>query len=278
MRLKKRGKNQVCFFDANMEIQLLWRLKILADLGRAVEQEELTIHYQPIVDESGCILKLEALARWQHPTEGWIGPDLFIPIAEASQLIMPLGKLVLCTVLKDMENWAKIAPHVKWNMAINISHFQLAHPHFQAQIEQILLDSDFAFGRLIFEVTESALAKDIDISIEKMQALISQGISFSLDDFGTGYSSLEYLKILPITELKIDKSFVKTIPKDPHDLAIIKSVLSLAREMGLKVTAEGVETAEQCQFLKDLKCDFYQGYYFSKPLPASDIEKILCEI
>lgn len=272
---KKAGKNQACLFSTQMEAQLLWRLKIQTDLSTAIEQEALTVHYQPIVDESGCIVKLEALVRWQHPTEGWIGPDVFIPIAEAARLIVPLGNQVLRTVLQDMKSWLKKTPGLHWSVAINISQFQLTYPYFQEQVEQILSEFRFAYGRLIFEVTESALAEDIEASIEKMRALTALGIVFSLDDFGTGYSSLEYLKRLPIEALKIDKSFVDGIPADANDIAIIKSVRSLATEMGLRVVAEGVETAQQFQFLKDLKCDRYQGYYFSKPLPASAIEKLM---
>lgn len=272
---KKSGKNRVCLFDSQMETQLLWRLKIQADLALAIEQEALTVHYQPIVDSTGCIVKLEALVRWQHPTEGWISPDLFIPIAEASQLIVPLGRQVLNIVLKDMERWLKLAPYIHWSVAVNISQFQLSYPHFKEQIDESLSEFDFAYGRLVFEVTESALAEDIEKSINTMQALAIHGITFSLDDFGTGYSSLEYLKRLPIKELKIDRNFVNTIPADIKDLAIIKSVCLLAKELELKFVAEGVETTEQFEFLKNYECDRYQGYYFSKPLPSSGIEQLM---
>lgn len=271
----KMGKNRVCLFDSQMESKLLWRLKIQADLALAIEQEELTVHYQPIVDSSGCIVKLEALVRWQHPTKGWVGPDLFIPIAEASQLIMPLGRQVLNIVLKDMEDWLTVASDIKWGVAVNISQFQLAYPNFQAQVKQILSGFSFAYGRLSFEVTESALAEDVESCITIMQGLAIHGITFSLDDFGTGYSSLDYLKRLPIEELKIDRSFVNNIQADQKDLAIIKSVCTLAREMGLRVVAEGVENAKQFQILKDLKCDHFQGYYFSKPRPSVEIKKLL---
>lgn len=272
---KKGGKNRACLFNAGMETLLLRRIKIQADLKTAIEQKALTVHYQPIVDAAGNIVKLEALVRWQHPTENWIGPDVFIPIAEDAHLIVPLGNQVLSTVLEDMENWLKVAPDLQWTVAVNISQFQLTYPHFQAHVEQILSRFSLVSGRLVFEVTESALAENIEASISKMQALTVLGISFSLDDFGTGYSSLNYLKRLPITELKIDKSFVDGIPEDLNDIAIIKSVRSLATAMELQVVAEGVETAEQFQFLKDLECDHYQGYYFSKPQPAAGIEQLL---
>lgn len=272
---KKFGKNQACLFNARMETQLLWRIKIQADLKTAIDQGALTVHYQPIVDDSGCIVKLEALSRWQHPTDGWIGPDVFIPIAEASHLIVPLGSQILSTVLNDMENWLQATPDLQCTVAVNISQFQLAYPRFQAHVEQLLSGLDFSPGRLVFEVTESALAEDIQASVCQMQALAALGISFSLDDFGTGYSSLNYLKRLPIKELKIDKSFVDGIPEDRNDIAIIKSVCSLATAMELEVVAEGVETNEQFQYLKNLKCDRYQGYYFSKPRSAKDIEHLL---
>ncbi|MDV6328137.1 EAL domain-containing protein [Idiomarina sp. Sol25] len=272
---KEQGKNRVCFFNSDLEYRLLWRLKIVSDLRTAIDEESLSVQYQPIVDASSGIVKVEALARWNHPTEGWISPETFISIAETYQLIVPLGNFVLRTSIKDMERWLKKEPGLNWRIAINISQFQLSYNHFKRQIEQALSDSKIDPRRLILEVTESSLAHDIDESIEKMTALKSLGLTFSLDDFGTGYSSLAYLKQLPISELKIDRSFVKDLPTDLDDVAIATSVLSLAKAMGLEVVAEGVEKSKQWEFLKDLKCDLFQGYYFSKPLTANDIANLI---
>lgn len=274
---KERGKRQVCCFDASSEKRLLQRLTVESDLRTALTENTLEVHYQPVVDCDSRIVKVEALVRWNHPTEGWIPPDLFIPIAEAYQLISPLGHYVLTTAIKDMENWLTIAPELNWQVAINISQFQLSDDHFKRQTSALLKQSSLKPGHLIFEVTESAVAEDIDDNINRMSALKSMGLSFSLDDFGTGYSSLAYLKQLPIGELKIDRSFIRDVPQQLDDVAIVNSVLSLAKAMGLSVVAEGVETDEQWQYLKSLNCEKFQGYYFSRPLPADRIEQLIKE-
>ncbi|MGX5915585.1 sensor domain-containing phosphodiesterase [Aliidiomarina sp. Khilg15.8] len=272
---KAQGKSRVCFFNSDLEARLLKRLTMESELRNAIAEGTLTVHYQPIVDESSRVVKVEALARWNHPTEGWITPETFIPIAESYQLIIPLGEFVLKTAIRDMEAWLTSEPELNWQVAINISQFQLSYDDFPSQIQAALADSRLDPSRIILEVTESALAQDIDESIARMAAIKSLGLGFSLDDFGTGYSSLAYLKRLPISELKIDRSFINDLPDELDDIAIVNSVLSLAKAMELEVVAEGVENEQQWQFLKNLKCERFQGYYFSRPQPASEIEKLI---
>lgn len=272
---KSKGKSQVCSFNSDLEERLVKRLKLESDLRDAITTGGLTVHYQPIVDKESRVLKLEALVRWNHPSEGWISPDVFIPIAESYQLIIELGKFVLETSIRDMRAWQQMAPELAWRMAINISQFQLSYDDFPAQVEAALASSGVDPDRLILEITESSLAQNIDVSIEKMAAIKSLGLAFSLDDFGTGYSSLAYLKQLPISELKIDRSFIQDLPHQLDDVAIVNSVLSLAQAMDLEVVAEGVENKEQWQFLKGSGCDFFQGYYFAKPQPADEIAELI---
>ncbi|MGM0481469.1 MAG: EAL domain-containing protein [Pseudomonadota bacterium] len=272
---KEHGKSRVCCFDADSERRLQKRVTMESDLRVAVAEDELSVHYQPVVDDSSRIVKVEALVRWHHPTEGWIPPDVFIPIAEAFKLIISLGNFVLKTAIKDMESWMAKDPSLNWQVAINISQFQLSYEHFESQTKAALKDSKLDPSQLVFEITESALAQDIDKNIERMKALQSLGLAFSLDDFGTGYSSLAYLKQLPISELKIDRSFIRDVPDQLDDVAIVNSILSLAKAMDLNVLAEGVETNRQWQYLISLNCKLFQGYYFSKPLPAGEIENLI---
>jgi len=272
---KKKGKNQVCVFSSDMEARLLERLTLKSELRTAINENQLTVHYQPVMDQDSNIVKLEALVRWFHPTKGWIRPDIFIPIAEAYQLIVPLGDFVLHRVLQDLVSWRAVSPDLDWKVAVNISQFQLSYEHFYDQAVAAFTEYQLDPSQVIFEVTESAIAQNIDKSIAKMSALKALGITFSLDDFGTGYSSLAYLKQLPISELKIDQSFVKSLPDDLDDVAIVHSILSLAKAMNLRVVAEGVETNQQWAFLKSGHCDNFQGYLFAKPMPANDIEKII---
>lgn len=272
---KSAGKNRYRLFNDQMERKLLRRLQLRADLADAIDCQALTVHYQPIVDQSSRMIKMEALVRWRHPKEGWIGPDVFIPIAETSHLIMPLGDLVLRTVIGDMNRWLEANSDFEWQTSINISQLQLAYPNFFERVSEALAETGLDASKLVFEVTESSVAEDVQTNIRRMKALSALGITFSLDDFGTGYSSLSYLKSLPIHELKIDRSFVRNIPENPDDNAIIQSILSLAKAMDLSVVAEGIETLEQWQYLADLGCKYFQGYYFAKPMPASDIERLI---
>ncbi|MEP4548462.1 MAG: EAL domain-containing protein [Saccharospirillum sp.] len=269
---KKQGKNRVCFFNREMEQRILLRLERQQDLRQAIAEDALLVHYQPKVDQNSNIVGLEALVRWFHPTDGWISPEEFIPIAEDHQLIIPLGNFVLRQALKDLERWLVINPELNWTLAVNISQYQLSSELFQHQVDMLLQEINVNPASLMLEVTESALAEQIDISILHMNALKELGVTFSLDDFGTGYSSLAYLKQLPIKELKIDKSFVNDLPGGVDDVKIVNSILSLAKAMDLDVVAEGVESIEQFNFLIEGKCDQFQGYYFSRPLAASDID------
>lgn len=269
---KKDGKNRISLFNHAMEERVLVRLERQADLRQAISEGSLCVYYQPKVDQTSKVVGLEALVRWQHPVDGWISPEEFIPIAEDHQLILPLGDFVLQQAMKDMESWLAINPDLNWTLAVNISQYQLSSEQFLNQIESVLNGSCVDPKTLVLEVTESALAEQIECSIQRMNALKALGITFSLDDFGTGYSSLAYLKQLPINELKIDRSFLQDLPDGIDDVKIVNSILSLAKALGLSVVAEGVENAEQWHFLINGKCDQFQGYYFSRPLPASEID------
>lgn len=272
---KKDGKDRISFFNQTMEARVLTRLERQSDLRQAIQEGALCVYYQPKVDQSATIVGLEALVRWQHPVDGWISPDEFIPIAEDHQLIIPLGEFVLQQALKDMAGWLSINPGLKWTLAVNISQYQLASEQFHSQVESALRSSTVNPGSIVFEVTESAVAEHIELSIQRMNAIESLGIRFSLDDFGTGYSSLAYLKQLPIRELKIDRSFLQDLPDGIDDVKIVNSVLSLAKALYLDVVAEGVENSEQWCFLINGGCDQFQGYYFSRPVPATEIEKLV---
>ncbi|MCH8531976.1 MAG: EAL domain-containing protein [Saccharospirillum sp.] len=272
---KQAGKSRVCFFNHNMEKRILNRLKLEADLRHAIAEKQLSVHYQPVVNSESLTIGLEALARWNHPEQGWINPEEFIAIAESHQMIIQLGDFVLNKAMEDYVRWKSTAPELKWRVAINISQYQLASDAFLEQVKSALARHDIDPGSLILEVTESTVAESIETSIRMMGNLKELGLTFSLDDFGTGYSSLAYLKQLPISELKIDKSFVDDVPNGEEDVKIVQSILSLAKAMELEVVAEGVETSEQWQFLKAQGCDFFQGYLFSRPLPAREVEALI---
>lgn len=272
---KHLGRGRISFFDTQMESKLLKRLNMVAELKLAIQQNLLSVHYQPVVNDKTGIVKVEALVRWQHATQGWISPEIFIPIAEANQLIIDLGIFVLKTAIKDMQQWQMEAPKLDWQVAVNISQFQMAYEHFHQQVKSLLDQTNFNAHHLVFEITESAVAENIAVTIDRMHKLIDLGITFSMDDFGTGFSSLSYLKQLPITELKIDRSFVNNVPKERDDKAILSSVLTLAKALQLKVVAEGVENQQQLDFLTEIHCDFYQGYYFSRPLAATQISELI---
>ena len=218
---------------------------------------------------------VEALMRWQHPRQGQISPDRFIPLAEDSGLIVPMGEWVLRAACRQLALFATHEELSKRSIAVNLSARQLAHPDFVSTVKQILNTTGAPPWRLKLEITESMLLTDIDQTIEKLHALSSMGIQLSLDDFGTGYSSLSYLKRLPLDQLKIDQSFVRDVLLDASDAAIARSIIGLADSLGLTVIAEGVETQEQREFLAEQGCFAYQGYLFGRPAPLADFEALL---
>jgi diguanylate cyclase (GGDEF)-like protein/PAS domain S-box-containing protein len=265
---KDGGRNTLRFFDAAMQAAVLAHAERLADLSRGLAHEEFVLFYQPQVNRHGVVTGAEALVRWQHATRGLVPPGEFIPLAEASKLILPLGQWVLERACAQAKSWASAPQTAKWTLAVNVSALQFAQPDFVAKVAHALHTTGANPARIKLELTESMLVSDLPGVIAKMQQVKAMGVSFSLDDFGTGYSSLSYLKLLPLDQLKIDKSFVDDILTDPNDTAIAHAVIALGHSLGLKVIAEGVETPEQRDLLASLHCDAFQGYLFGRPVPA----------
>lgn len=271
-RAKHDGRNTYRFFTAEMQSHSARSLQMESALRRALERKQLLLHYQPQISlRDGGIIGVEALLRWQHPELGMIPPADFIPIAEESGQILPIGEWVLRTAVRQMKTWMDtgISPMI---VAVNLSAVQFRHPHFPEVVARILDEESLAPGFLELELTESVAMVDAPAAIEVMDRLHARGIHMSIDDFGTGYSSLSYLKRFRVYKLKIDQSFVRDIDKDPEDRAIVIAIISLANGLGLKTIAEGVETEEQLAFLREQGCNEVQGYYFSKPLPADEFE------
>jgi diguanylate cyclase (GGDEF)-like protein/PAS domain S-box-containing protein len=272
---KEAGRNTWHFFDPLMEFRVKERAALEEDLRRGIEQQQLLLHFQAQVLETGCVTGAEVLVRWQHPLRGVVSPAEFIPLAENTGLILPLGLWVLQSACKQLALWASQAERAHLTISVNVSAHQFRDAGFVDEVRTVLKSTGANPQRLKLELTESLLVADVDEVIEKMLALKAEGVSFSLDDFGTGYSSLSYLKRLPIDQLKIDQSFVRDLLTDPNDAAIAKTIVALANSLGLGVIAEGVETQSQRDFLASLGCNAYQGYYFCHPLPINFFEEFL---
>lgn len=267
-RAKAGGRNQVSFFDPALQAEINVRAETLRDLRLAIDRDELRLFYQPIADASGRILGVEALVRWQHPVRGLVPPIQFIPLAEQVSLIQPIGKWVLDAACKQLAEWAKHPKRSGWTVAVNVCERELNDPNFVAHVLQTIEAHGVEPSRVKLEITEGMLLGDLDATMGKMQALQARGVTFALDDFGTGYSSLSYLRKLPLDQLKIDKSFVDDVLTDANNASIVRTILSLARALELSVIAEGVETAEQMQFLTTLGNSAFQGYHLCKPVPV----------
>lgn len=274
---KKSGRNAVCFYDQQMQDNIFARVLLESELHKAFEQQQFLLHYQVQVDRSSRPLGVEALVRWQHPTRGLIPPDEFITLAEESGLILPLGHWVLTTACQQLAAWSLQPETAHLTVSVNVSAKQLHLPIF---VEEVLALVDF-FGidpaKLKLEITESMLLDNVDDIITKMNMLKARGINFSLDDFGTGYSSLQYLKRLPLDQVKIDRSFVRDIATDSSDNAIVRTIIAMAQSLSLEVIAEGVETEEQRFLLMSNGCTRYQGYLFDRPVPIEQFEASLKE-
>jgi diguanylate cyclase (GGDEF)-like protein len=264
-------------FDPAMYERAIDRLQSENDLKRAVEREEFVVHYQPIVNlRTGEVCAVEALVRWEHPEWGLLNPDEFIPIAEESGLVIPMGEQVLREACLRANEWqeehARTPPLV---MSVNLSAGQLSRPGLAETVEAILQESGLEGSRLTLDVTETVYVKTLEVNTTVMDRLRRLGVRISIDDFGMGYSSLSYLKRLPADILKVDKSFVGGLKEDGADTAIVRMIIELAHTLGVEVIAEGVETGEQAALLEEMGCDFGQGFYFSKPLPPEDLFKYL---
>ncbi len=269
---KESGRNQLCFFEAALQEETNQRAMILQDLRKVLERDELVLFYQPVVNTEQDILGFEALVRWFHPVQGVVSPVSFIPLAEQSGLIIPIGVWILETACAQLAQWNMRPERAHWTMAVNVSARQFNQPGFAEQVQKVLQRTGARADRLRLELTESMLHDNIESTIVKMETLRQLGIRFSLDDFGTGYSSLSYLKMLPLDQLKIDKSFVDDIFDDPSHAAIARTIMALAKSLDLNVVAEGVETQQQLDWLLANGCKAFQGYFFSHPLPINEVE------
>ncbi|WP_342120684.1 EAL domain-containing protein [Pseudoduganella sp. OTU4001] len=272
---KAPGRNTMCFFDPAMQTVVSARAALDADLRHGLALQQFLLHYQPQVDGEGRITGAEALLRWQHPVRGLVPPMQFIPAAESSGLILPLGAWVLEQACEQLVAWAANPATAKLELAVNVSPRQFHQSDFVEQVMGALARSGASPRRLKLELTEGLLLDDVEASIAKMAALQAAGIGISLDDFGTGYSSLAYLKRLPLYQLKIDRSFVRDIVHNADDAAITKTILTLADSMGLSAIAEGVESEEQQRYLARQGCRAFQGYLFGPPLPVEQFEALL---
>lgn len=274
-RSKSSGRNTVRFFEAAMQADLARRTWLEDELQQALPNGQLSLHYQVQVDAAGRAIGAEALLRWRHPTRGMIPPGEFIPLAEDSGLIEPIGQWVLMEACRQLARWEAHPRLGALSLAINISPRQFKSEHFVANILEALMVTGARAEQLKLEVTESLAIDDFEASIVKLQQLQARGFRISLDDFGTGNSSLNYLTKLPLAQLKIDKSFVDELPDDPRDAMVAQTIIAMGQGLGLHVIAEGVETEAQRDFLAGLGCHAFQGYLFGRPVPSPIFEQSL---
>ena len=272
---KAAGRNALRFFDPAMQRALETRATLESNLHLAIAQQQFVLYYQIQVNTDQQPIGAEALVRWKHPQQGLISPAVFIPLAEETGLILPLGQWVLETACTQLKAWEAQAHTRDLVLAVNVSGRQFGADDFVNQIESLLASSAIEPSRLKLEITESMLLGNIENVISTMRQLKALGVSFSMDDFGTGYSSLQYLKRLPLDQLKIDQSFVRDIANDSNDQAIVRTIIAMAHSMNLNIIAEGVETEQQRELLTRSGCANFQGYLFSKPLPIDEFD-VLC--
>ncbi|MFF5289387.1 putative bifunctional diguanylate cyclase/phosphodiesterase [Paractinoplanes globisporus] len=273
-RAKQRGRGRAEVFDDTLRTAVELRLRTQEDLRHAIGGGQIRPHFQPIVDGvTAAVVGFEALARWQHPTRGLLGPADFIELAEETGLIVPLGAEILAQACAQAVRWQRDRPGRR--LSVNVAGAQLADPSFVATVSAVLGDTGLEPHLLSLEITETTLMADTEAAVETLRAIAALGVHLALDDFGTGYSSLTYLRRFPVEALKIDRSFVAGIGQDREDEAIVGMILNLSRALGLQVVAEGVETAEQIDQLRRWGCPLMQGFYFGRPMPAEQIEQFL---
>ncbi len=273
---KDMGRDNCQFYSASLTQRAQRRLNLESSLRQALVRNEFRLVYQPQYDlASDRISSIEALIRWEHPEQGDISPIDFIPLAEENGLIVPIGEWVLRTACTDAARWQQLGHNLR--VAVNLSPMQFKHPNLVGSVLDILAKTGLAPELLELEITEGAVMEDSGATLATLNSLHSHGLQIALDDFGTGYSSMNYLKRMPLNNLKVDKSFVKGLPYDQDNHAIVQAVLSLAKSFGFNVTAEGVETLEQAEALKSMACDTLQGYYFGMPVPATEVPGLLTQ-
>ncbi|WP_144114244.1 putative bifunctional diguanylate cyclase/phosphodiesterase [Paraburkholderia sp. BCC1886] len=265
------GRNAYCFFEASMNANVHEQLQLVQDLRSAIDRNELILQYQPkFTAPDGRVIGVEALVRWSHPVRGLIAPEQFIPLAEKTGLIVPIGEWVLEEACRQISEW-RHAGHADWTMAVNLSALQLGHGSLLQTVRDTLARYDLAPGCLTLEVTESTAMRNAEASLSVLRQLRDIGVRISIDDFGTGYSSLLNLKQLPASELKIDRGFVRDLVRDTDDAAIVSAIVALGRTLNLNIVAEGVETAAQQELLTQLGCDSLQGFLLGRPMSADQL-------
>lgn len=272
------GKNAFCYYDDKINEKLLEKIELQSEIRKAIENKEFQLYYQPLIElEKDRLVGFEALIRWNHPTKGMISPMEFIPTAEETGLIIPIGRWVLYEASRQLREWEKEG-HKDITMAVNLSARQFRDEDIVETVHEVIAETGADPHNLELEITESIALGDIEYSVETIKRLKEIGIQFSLDDFGTGYSSMSYLKQLPVKNLKIDKSFLDTAMDSENDQSIISTIIQLAQVLQLEVIAEGVEYQDQESFLKDVSCNKAQGYLYSRPVPHAEalglIEKL----
>jgi diguanylate cyclase (GGDEF)-like protein len=274
---KKAGGGCVRVFDEALRLRQIQRHELERDLRKALVQDELLPYYQPIIDlRQGRCIGFEALVRWRHPTHGLISPDAFIPIAEESGLLPRLTLQMLRRSAEQLADWlARFPESFPLKMNVNIGARDLAAGLLTEEVEKILQGSPLDGASFTIEVTETGLIENVNTALEVIEQLRSRGLQIAIDDFGTGYSSLAYLRKLPVTIVKIDRSFVSSMHLDDRCYTIVDSIIALGKRMGFQIVAEGIENTHQLRLLKLLGCDHGQGYFFSRPLPAEEVEQTL---
>jgi diguanylate cyclase (GGDEF)-like protein len=276
-RVKAHGRNASEFFDPAMDDQAAERLEMVNALRRAVERDELVVHYQPIIDlETGTVRAAEALLRWDRPGRGLVSPLEFIPLAEETGVIVPIGEWVLNRACAEAKRWSR-SGLADVPVTVNVSARQLLDPGFESIVAGALTKNDLPPGRLILEVTESSVMQNADVTIAKLDRVSDTGVRIALDDFGEGYSSLGHLRELPIDILKIARPFVHELTDDEHDPALVRGIIELARSLGLRLVAEGIEYPEQHAMLRAFDCPLGQGFLFARPLEAEQLRELLEE-
>lgn len=272
---KEAGRNTYCFFNKHMNDDVLENLQMRSGLGRALERGEFTLHYQPQIDlHSGTLVGVEALVRWQHPTLGLVPPGRFIPVAEETGMIVGIGEWVMQEACRQAAAWQQ-AGHPKMSMAVNLSAIQFKRGDVEKTVMRALAQSGLDPALLELELTESILIRDTESILATVQRIKLLGVMLSIDDFGTGYSSLSYLKRFSVDKLKIDQSFIRHLATDPDDAAIVRAVVQMARSLGLRTIAEGVEDERVLKYLRIYHCDEAQGYHIARPMPAEEMSAYL---